>query len=576
MSRLHLLTFYNYSTTVVTLYLVLGNIFRPRGGINMQVLAVQPNLFNKTKVNFQTNSVKNNTNKSYIQNDNLVDFNYGKTLIKPNSLSFKGNVANVKISLSKKVSAAFKALKGDDQILLIGKDLTTAIKEMQESIGSFKTIISDINFIQDEKMVNTIALSKPKEGFDNLTNLGKIPLFIQQEANSKLHFLKRGETSYIIDKDFISIKNPSYGFKIDFHTDANIENLPDGTFQHFAFADAVKKGVSDTNLKNVKTLINKEKLTEKKIVTFADVGGQDEAISELTSKVLYPLLYPKFFGKNFGKTNGTILIGPPGTGKSLAAQALANEAKVNFFDVDGQLFRTHWYGESGHSIHDFYEELRANAPCIAFMDEAEAVYRLRGLNGNALADDDLNVHLREITKLQEDNIPVSLLAATNRPDLIDPAIIRRFRNQIEFTPLDTPEKCKDVFSKLSKGLNISEPNPDDFFKKLSDEKVSGDDIRDIIENAKMNSIIREGVIDKIKNGTFVDNEELPVNITIEDLEKAFKTQIKQKQLLAIYEDKGMAERKKLIEEEYKTRAKVQVELSEASTGKSQLGFHEKD
>ncbi|WP_090664596.1 ATP-dependent zinc metalloprotease FtsH [Belnapia rosea] len=176
-------------------------------------------------------------------------------------------------------------------------------------------------------------------------------------------------------------------------------------------------------------------LTEKQgRVTFEDVAGIDEAKSELEEIVEF-LRDPQKFQRLGGKIpKGCLLVGPPGTGKTLLARAIAGEANVPFFTISGSDFVEMFVGVGASRVRDMFEQGKKNAPCIIFIDEIDAVGRHRGAGlggGNDEREQTLNQMLVEMDGF-ESNEGVILIAATNRPDVLDPALLRpgRFDRQV--------------------------------------------------------------------------------------------------------------------------------------------------
>ena len=176
-------------------------------------------------------------------------------------------------------------------------------------------------------------------------------------------------------------------------------------------------------------------LTEKQgRVTFEDVAGIDEAKGELQEIVEF-LRDPQKFQKLGGKIpKGVLLVGPPGTGKTLLARAIAGEANVPFFTISGSDFVEMFVGVGASRVRDMFEQGKKNAPCIIFIDEIDAVGRHRGAGlggGNDEREQTLNQMLVEMDGF-ESNEGVILIAATNRPDVLDPALLRpgRFDRQV--------------------------------------------------------------------------------------------------------------------------------------------------
>src|SRR6266516_2506638 len=174
--------------------------------------------------------------------------------------------------------------------------------------------------------------------------------------------------------------------------------------------------------------------TQQKKATFKDVAGTDEAKEEL-QEIIEFLKDPPKFQKLGGKIpKGVLLVGPPGTGKTLLAKAIAGEANVPFFSISGSDFVEMFVGVGASRVRDLFEQGKKHAPCIIFMDEIDAVGRHRGAGlggGHDEREQTLNQLLVEMDGF-ETNEGVILIAATNRPDVLDPALLRpgRFDRQV--------------------------------------------------------------------------------------------------------------------------------------------------
>jgi cell division protease FtsH len=172
-------------------------------------------------------------------------------------------------------------------------------------------------------------------------------------------------------------------------------------------------------------------------VTFADVAGCDEAKEEVKEVVDF-LKDPSKFQKLGGRIpRGLLLVGPPGTGKTLLAKSIAGEAKVPFFSISGSDFVEMFVGVGASRVRDMFENAKKNAPCIIFIDEIDAVGRQRGAGlggGNDEREQTLNQMLVEMDGF-ETNVGVIVVAATNRPDILDAALLRpgRFDRQVYVT-----------------------------------------------------------------------------------------------------------------------------------------------
>ena len=201
-----------------------------------------------------------------------------------------------------------------------------------------------------------------------------------------------------------------------------------------------------------------------KKVTFADVAGADEAKQEL-EEIIDFLKDPEKFQRLGGKIpKGVLMVGPPGTGKTLLAKAVAGEADVPFFSISGSDFVEMFVGVGASRVRDMFAQAKKNAPCLLFIDEIDAVGRHRGAGlggGNDEREQTLNQLLVEMDGF-EANENVILIAATNRPDVLDPALLRpgRFDRQVTVTNPDKKgrEEILKVHAKnvpLARDVNLS-------------------------------------------------------------------------------------------------------------------------
>ncbi|HEX3691909.1 MAG TPA: AAA family ATPase, partial [Solirubrobacteraceae bacterium] len=198
-------------------------------------------------------------------------------------------------------------------------------------------------------------------------------------------------------------------------------------------------------------------------ITFRDVAGVDEAVEELHEIKEFLENPKKFQALGARIPTGVLLYGPPGTGKTLLARAVAGEAGVPFFSISGSDFVEMFVGVGASRVRDLFEQAKQNSPCIIFMDEIDAVGRHRGAGlggGHDEREQTLNQLLVEMDGFEaKDNI--IMIAATNRPDILDPALLRpgRFDRQIAVDRPDRKGRAKilEVHTRgkpLSKGIDI--------------------------------------------------------------------------------------------------------------------------
>ncbi len=202
------------------------------------------------------------------------------------------------------------------------------------------------------------------------------------------------------------------------------------------------------------TLVSNEKIQ----TTFADVAGIDEAQEEINEIISF-LKNPKKFQRLGGRIpKGALLIGPPGCGKTLLARAIAGEAQVPFYSISGSDFVEMFVGVGASRVRDLFLQARGNSPCVIFLDEIDAVGRRRGTGlggGHDEREQTLNAILVEMDGFESDD-KVIVLAATNRPDVLDPALLRpgRFDRHITIEPPDIKGRM-EIFEIFARKIKLS-------------------------------------------------------------------------------------------------------------------------
>jgi cell division protease FtsH len=222
-------------------------------------------------------------------------------------------------------------------------------------------------------------------------------------------------------------------------------------------------------------------------ITFADVAGCDEAKEEVTEIVDF-LKDPSKFQKLGGRIpRGVLMVGSPGTGKTLLAKAIAGEAKVPFFSISGSDFVEMFVGVGASRVRDMFEQAKKNSPCIIFIDEIDAVGRQRGAGlggGNDEREQTLNQLLVEMDGF-EGNQGVIVIAATNRPDVLDPALMRpgRFDRQV-VVPLPDVRGREQILNVHMRKVPLSEDVKADIIARGT-PGMSGADLANLVNEAAL-------------------------------------------------------------------------------------------
>ncbi len=242
-------------------------------------------------------------------------------------------------------------------------------------------------------------------------------------------------------------------------------------------------------LKNIEPSAMREVLVEIPNVRWSDIGGLENAKQELMEAVEWPLKYPEAF-KEVGikAPKGILLYGPPGTGKTLIAKAVANESKANFISVKGPELLSKWVGESEKHVREMFRKARQVAPCVIFFDEIDSLAPRRGGIGDShVTERVVSQLLTELDGLEELK-DVVVIAATNRPDMVDPALLRpgRIERHIYIPPPDR-EARKEIFRIHTKDMPLTDDvSIDELAEKT--EGYSGADIEAVCREAGMQAI----------------------------------------------------------------------------------------
>jgi len=326
----------------------------------------------------------------------------------------------------------------------------------------------------------------------------------------------------------------------------NNDKLPKETMEKLLvtqadFADAMQK---------VEPSAMREVLVEVPNVHWSDIGGLEAVKQQLVEVVEWPLKYPDKFDKlNIRPPKGVILYGPPGTGKTLLAKAVANESGANFIAIRGPELLSKWVGESEKRLREVFKKAKQSAPSIIFFDEIDAMTRSRAAGGsgtNEVVDTIVSQLLTELSGIEELK-GVVIVAATNRPDLIDTSLMRpgRFDRHI-LVPTPDKESRLQILKIQTKGVPMDK---DVNLEELA-EKTDG------YSGADMEALVREAAMLTLRDSILGNKE--PKKVTKKQFDKVLggiRPSVPKK-LSKWYEDFEKSvmtpdeEKKKIVEPEY--------------------------
>jgi transitional endoplasmic reticulum ATPase len=242
-------------------------------------------------------------------------------------------------------------------------------------------------------------------------------------------------------------------------------------------------------LKEVEPSAIREIFTEIPDVKWDDVGGLEEAKRVLMETIEWPLKYPELFEQaNTKPAKGILLTGPPGTGKTLLAKAVASQSEVNFISVKGPALLSKWVGESERGIREVFRKAKQASPCIIFFDEIDAIAPVRGSSADShVTERVISQFLTELDGIEELK-GIVVLAASNRPDIIDPALLRpgRFDVQLEL-PVPDEKTRLEIFKIHTRDKPLANDVELESLAKTT-EGLVGSDIEGICRSASMLAI----------------------------------------------------------------------------------------
>jgi transitional endoplasmic reticulum ATPase len=244
----------------------------------------------------------------------------------------------------------------------------------------------------------------------------------------------------------------------------------------------------------------RETVVEVPNISWADIGGLEGVKNELRELVQYPIEHPEKFEKfGMSPSKGVLFYGPPGCGKTLLAKAVANECQANFISIKGPELLTMWFGESEANVRDVFAKARGAAPCVLFFDELDSIAQQRGGSsgdGGGAGDRVMNQLLTEMDGVGAKK-NVFIIGATNRPDIIDPALMRPGRlDQLIYIPMPDYESRLSILKATLRKTPLNK-DVDLAYLATQTDKFSGADLTEICQRAAKLAI-REDIMRNIE------------------------------------------------------------------------------
>ena len=329
------------------------------------------------------------------------------------------------------------------------------VKEGEEGYDEFMDKVDD-SYLWNKQITAMNIVSKPssdlisltgyytenntKYSFSAVVNYSESEFAIQYIINNRLETLEDGSTQYYFNARRLSYSDPyESNFWSDYFPTILITGI--GIVLIFFLFSRMSNSITKSNNSAMDFNRSRARREDASGVKFDDVAGCDECKEEMVELVDYlrqPEKYSKFGAK---LPKGVLLVGPPGTGKTLLAKAVAGEAKVPFYSISGSDFVEMFVGVGAGRVRDMFKKAKQTAPCLIFIDEIDAVGRQRGTGlggGNDEREQTLNQLLVEMDGFA-DNAGIIVIAATNRDDVLDPALLRAGRFDRKIT-VDLPDK----------------------------------------------------------------------------------------------------------------------------------------
>lgn len=452
-----------------------------------------------------------------------------------------------KYPLDKKLPYMFEHCENGD-VITVGKNLEEVQKGLMNVVDNFAEVIKRVFFIKHGGLSVPIAFGKSFADSWACINIGDKKVLLSM--NDKVEDIEPKDSVEIAQGDIIINNNVNIPIGM-FGEYPKVENSEDGTatnddiddfillsdpenfatetyiFDEVQLPKVYKANIEAFELLKTGGLVKThevKKTNESKKLSFKDIGGLDHVIERLEDAILFPIRYADAHREEgVDVSKGVLLYGKPGTGKTLLAEALANEADAHFRKICSTDLEAKYVGETEGKWRNLFKEAVENQPSIIFIDEIDAVTKERGASANAhISDKIVNQILSLMSDLEKSDDNVFVIATTNKPETMDSAIIRsgRFGEIIEVTEPDREGKRAIFNIHTSKKRIDPELDVEALLNEFDKRGFTGADIKHITNKAHSLSWKRQGIRQKMKDRTLTKQDLVGINTNMEDFKKA--------------------------------------------------------
>ena len=459
-----------------------------------------------------------------------------QSILAAGNISFHGLFAkdiNNKSTPEEKLNAAIQSLD-NKSIVIFAKDFDTAKELLSQQIGWINFPMEKIYFVKNTFNNGSFAVYKDKNDDKyKIFKLHPLETVMLLEGGTNQHD-KNVKYNYVYNADApVVLKNNRYisfgPYKQESCIKTDLEKISlrfifEKDVEKYCYLDT-KEEIKKYNATRLSSLGTNKGTKDKgvKKIMFSDIGAQEQNIKTLEENVIFPVIYPDFY-KGFRINKGILLYGPPRCGKTMLALALANELGINFIKLGANDLTHAHVGKTEENWRNLFKKAIEQQPSIIFIDEFDSIARTRGgLSDTARHQDDIvNQLLTLMSDLEKSDNMVFVIAATNRKDLLDKALIAsgRFGLSLEVKMPDL-NGIKQIFNINSKDKPLEENiDTDKICQMMFDKNFNGSEVAESFYCAHNCAMERLGIYEKMRNRTVCLEDLKNFQITQQDMENA--------------------------------------------------------